>query len=61
MTGPTLRERVDAPIPLAWDLGSLEHPAAIEVYPTGTLAARNLPNSGYKAPTEQSRALRLPD
>ena len=53
-----LRERVDAPIPLAWDPDSLERPAAIEVYPAGTLAARNLPHSGYKATTEQSRALR---
>jgi hypothetical protein len=53
-----LRERVGAPIPLAWDPGSLECPAAIEVYPAGTLAARNLPHSGYKAPTEQSKALR---
>jgi hypothetical protein len=53
-----LRERVDAPIPLAWDPGSIEGLAAIEVYPAGTLAARKLPHSGYKGPTDRSAALR---
>jgi hypothetical protein len=32
--------------------------AAIEVYPAGTLAARDLPHSGYKGPTDRSSALR---
>ena len=53
-----LRERVDAPIPLAWTPGSVEGLAAIEVYPAGTLAARKLPHSGYKASTDASSALR---
>jgi hypothetical protein len=53
-----LRERVDAPIPLAWDPGAIEGIATIEVYPAGTLATRNLPHSGYKGPTDRSAALR---
>jgi hypothetical protein len=51
-----LRERVGAPIPLAWDPGSIEGLAAIEVYPAGTLAARKLPHSGYKGPTDELNA-----
>jgi hypothetical protein len=53
-----LRERIGAPIPLAWDPGSLEGLAAIEVYPAGTLAAWKLPHSGYKGTTDRSEALR---
>lgn len=53
-----LREGADEPIPLAWEPGSIEGLAAIEVYPAGTLAARNLPHSGYKGPTDRSSALR---
>jgi hypothetical protein len=53
-----LRKRADAPIPLAWDPGSIEGLAAIEVYPAGTLAARKLPHAGYKGPTDRSSALR---
>ena len=46
------------PIPLAWQPGSAEGLAAIEVYPAGTLAARGLPHSGYKARTGHSVELR---
>jgi hypothetical protein len=53
-----LRESVSAPLPLAWDPGSIKGLAAIEVYPAGTLAARKLPHSGYKGPTDRSSALR---
>jgi hypothetical protein len=53
-----LRETVGKPIPLAWQPGSLKSLAAIEVYPAGTLAARSLPHSGYKARTSPSSELR---
>jgi predicted RNase H-like nuclease len=53
-----LRKTLDASIPLAWNPRSLEGLAAIEVYPAATLAARNLPHSGYKASTDRSSALR---
>ena len=53
-----LREIVGKPIPLAWQPGSAEGLAAIEVYPAGTLAARGLPHSGYKARTGHSVELR---
>ena len=53
-----LRERLGEPIPLAWHPGPVEGLAAIEVYPAGTLAARRLPHSGYKAATEHSTELR---
>jgi predicted RNase H-like nuclease len=53
-----LRETTGEPIPLAWHPGFVESTAAIEVYPAGTLAARNLPHSGYKTSTDDSSALR---
>jgi len=53
-----LRETLGKPIPLAWQPGSIEGFAAIEVYPAGTLAARKLPHSGYKARTTESAELR---
>lgn len=53
-----LRNRLDAPIPLAWQPGPIDTVAAIEVYPAGTLAARDLPRSGYKGAAEAATALR---
>ncbi len=53
-----LRETMGKPIPLAWQPGSVESTMAIEVYPAGTLAARGLPHSGYKARTSHSSELR---
>jgi hypothetical protein len=53
-----LRQRLDAPIPLAWEPGPVEALAAIEVYPAGTLAARNLPSSGYKGSTDEATSIR---
>lgn len=53
-----LQKIVGKPIPLAWQPGSIEGLAAIEVYPAGTLAARSLPHSGYKARTSHASALR---
>jgi hypothetical protein len=53
-----LRERLAAPIPLAWDPGPIEGLAAIEVYPAGTLAARKLPHSGYKGSGEAASTRR---
>lgn len=53
-----LREAIGKPIPLAWRPGSIDGPSAIEVYPAGTLAARGLPSSGYKARTSQSLEVR---
>jgi predicted nuclease with RNAse H fold len=53
-----LRQRLDAPIPLAWAPEPLDAIAAIEVYPAGTLTARNLPSSGYKGPKDAASALR---
>ena len=42
-----LRERLNEPIPLAWDPRMLEL-GAIEVYPAATLAAHGIPSRGYK-------------
>ena len=53
-----LRNRLDAPIPLAWQPGPIDTVAAIEVYPAGTLAAQNLPRSGYKGATDAATSLR---
>jgi predicted RNase H-like nuclease len=53
-----LQRTIGKTIPLAWRPGSIDGPAAIEVYPAGTLAARGLPSSGYKARTSQSSELR---
>jgi len=53
-----LRKTIGKPIPLAWHPGPIESFAAIEVYPAGTLAARNLPHSGYKTSTSHSSELR---
>ena len=53
-----LRKRLDAPIPLAWDPSPIDAVTAIEVYPAGTLAARNLPHSGYKGSADSASSLR---
>ena len=53
-----LRKTLDAPIPLAWNPDSIDAVAAIEVYPAGTLAAHNLPSSGYKGSKDPASALR---
>ena len=53
-----LRKQLDAPIELAWEPARIEPLAAIEVYPAGTLAARNLPHSGYKGSGDPAAALR---
>ncbi len=53
-----LRNNLDAPIPLAWEPGAIDTIAAIEVYPAGTLAACNLPSSGYKGSTDPAVSLR---
>lgn len=43
-----VRRRTDHPIPLAWSHRDLDRPAAIEVYPAGTLTAHGIRASGYK-------------
>ena len=53
-----LRKQLDAPIRLAWEPAPIETHAAIEVYPAGTLATRNLPCSGYKGSGEPAASLR---
>jgi predicted RNase H-like nuclease len=53
-----LKETLGKTIPLAWRPGPIDGPAAIEVYPAGTLAARGLPHSGYKARTSHASELR---
>ena len=53
-----LRNNLDAPIPLAWKPGPIHDVSAIEVYPAGTLAARNLPRSGYKGSANEAVARR---
>lgn len=53
-----LRNKLEAPIPLAWKPGPIDIITAIEVYPAGTLAARNLPHSGYKGPGNEPAARR---
>ncbi len=49
-----LRSRTGREIPLAWK-SELSEPAAIEVYPAGTLVARGLRSSGYKEPSQTER------
>jgi hypothetical protein len=44
-----LRERLSAPIPLAWTPACIAGVAAIEVYPAATLLAHGLRSNGYKA------------
>ena len=44
----TIRERSDAPIPLAWSPTPPTSPVAIEVYPAATLVAHGLESRGYK-------------
>ena len=46
-----LRDRLGAPIPLAWS-PEIAGIAAIEVYPAATLVAHGMPSSGYKAPSQ---------
>ena len=53
-----LRKLLDAPIPLAWEPAPIEAIVAIEVYPAGTLAARDLPHSGYKGSGDPASSLR---
>lgn len=53
-----LRKKLDAPIPLAWEPAPIDSFAAIEVYPAGTLAARNLPHSGYKGAADAASSRR---
>ena len=53
-----LRERLDAQIHLVWQPGAIDGIGAIEVYPGGTLAARSLPSSGYKGPSDAAVVLR---
>ena len=54
-----LRGSLGAEIPLAWDPGSLNHHAAIEVYPAATLIAHGLRSTRYKKPgrIEQRREI----
>ena len=49
-----LRSRTGHEIPLAWK-SELVEPAAIEVYPAGTLVALGLRSSGYKEPGQTER------
>ena len=49
-----LRTRTGHEIPLAWK-SELSEPAAIEVYPAGTLVALGLRSSGYKEPSQTER------
>jgi hypothetical protein len=49
-----LRRLTGRAIPLAWGPEICE-PAALEVYPAGTLAALGLRSSGYKAPGQLER------
>jgi len=53
-----LRDAHQLPIPLAWEPGWAQSVAAIEVYPAGTLASRELPYSGYKGAGSKVTALR---
>ncbi len=53
-----LSKALDAPIPLAWEPAPIDGVAAIEVYPAGTLAAQNLPHSGYKGAADSASSLR---
>jgi len=53
-----LRKLLDAPIPLAWEPAPIDALVAIEVYPAGTLAARDLPHSRYKGSGEPASSLR---
>lgn len=53
-----LRESLEMPIPLAWRPAPPTEASAIEVYPAGTLASRNLTSSGYKGSAPTATALR---
>lgn len=51
-----LRAATGRPIPLAWAPDGIDLPAAIEVYPAGTLITHGLPSRGYKDPASAPRA-----
>ncbi len=53
-----LSKLLDTSIPLAWHPRPITGITAIEVYPAGTLTARNLPNSGYKGSKAPATKLR---
>lgn len=53
-----LRDAHHLPIPLAWEPGWVRGVEAIEVYPAGTLASRELPYSGYKGAGTKVTAIR---
>ena len=48
-----LRQRLAAPIPLAWSR-TISGIAAVEVYPAATLVAHGIRSSGYKAPGQRA-------
>jgi hypothetical protein len=50
-----LRAATRHPIPLAWAPDGVIFPAAIEVYPAGTLIAHGLTTRGYKHPASEAR------
>jgi hypothetical protein len=54
-----IRARTKLPIPLAWEPGKLTETQAIEVYPAATLAARNLPHTGYKDADKRGKRKKL--
>jgi hypothetical protein len=45
-------------MPLAWTPGRVSSTSAIEVYPAGTLASRELPSSGYKGASDAAVTIR---
>jgi hypothetical protein len=49
-----LRRATGQPIPLAWAADTPELPAAIEVYPAGTLVAHGLPARGQRQPGSEA-------
>jgi len=51
-----LRRATGQPIPLAWAADTPELPAAIEVYPAGTLVAHGRPAHGKRKPGSEARA-----
>jgi len=51
-----LRRATGRPIPLAWAPDTAELPAAIEVYPAGTLVAHRLRTRGKRHPGSEARA-----
>lgn len=54
-----LRQELDEPIPLAWQLPLQERVEAIEVYPAATLLARGASLRGYKRPEAVEERARL--